>query len=111
MAAIPIWIHYQGQHQNKDQITQQQKLAEEQRELEKESGREPQTAPAKPAVNPGRALLMLGLLGLASPFLELSDPIHGLIGLFILSIGLRIAWQLTARRAPAIDGPFQSAGG
>jgi hypothetical protein len=108
LSAIPIWIHYQSQH--KAQLTEQQKLAQEQRQLEKEFGREPQPAPAKPKMNPVKALLMLGLLGLASPFLELSNPIHGLIGLFILSIGIRIAWQLTGRKAPAIDGPFRAAG-
>jgi hypothetical protein len=105
---MPIWIHYQGEH--KAQVTQRQELAEEQRELEKESGREPQAAPSTPAPNPGKALLMLCLLGLASPFLELANPLHGLIGLFILSIGVRIAWQMTGQRSPAIDGPFRSAG-
>jgi hypothetical protein len=108
LSAIPIWIHYQSQR--RAQITQQQKLADEQRELEQGSGRETQPAPSQPAMNRGKALLMLGLLGLASPFLELSDPIHGLIGLFILSIGIRIAWQLTGPKTPPIDGPFRTAG-
>jgi hypothetical protein len=54
----------------------------------------------------GRAVGMLALLGLASPFLELTDPFHGLIGLFILFIGLQIAWRITGRPPVSIDGPF-----
>lgn len=60
----------------------------------------------KPSMGLGAALLGLALLGLASPFLELQDPFHGVIGLVILFVGIRIAWQLTA--GPKIDilGPF-----
>jgi uncharacterized protein (DUF983 family) len=54
----------------------------------------------------GKALGMLTLLGLASPFLELSDPMHGIIGLIILLVGIRIAWQLTAARPLEITGPI-----
>lgn len=54
------------------------------------------------------AIGFLLLLGLASPFLELgSDPVHGLIGLIILLVGVRIAWQITRGRPPLVfDGPF-----
>jgi hypothetical protein len=41
------------------------------------------------------AIGQLALWGLASPFLQLREPFHGAIGLFILFIGIRIAWQLT----------------
>lgn len=51
----------------------------------------------------------LAILGLASPFLDLSDPTHGIIGLIILFVGLRIAWQLTAGRNVEIMGPFTEA--
>jgi hypothetical protein len=63
---------------------------------------------AKPRMNPFKALGLLALLGLASPFLELQDPFHGAIGLVILFVGMRFAWQQTG--APKIDvvGPFQS---
>jgi hypothetical protein len=59
-------------------------------------------------MNPFKALGLLALLGLASPFLELQDPFHGAIGLVILFVGMRFAWQQTG--APKIDvvGPFQS---
>jgi hypothetical protein len=52
------------------------------------------------------ALGVLALIGLASPFLELQDPVHGLIGLVILFVGVRIAWRLTAAKIPEISGPF-----
>lgn len=58
----------------------------------------------------GRALGMLAIAGLASPFLELQDPVHGLIGLVILLVGIRIAWQLTAEKAIDIVGPFNNSG-
>jgi hypothetical protein len=55
----------------------------------------------------GKALAYLAFLGLASPFLELQDPLHGLIGLVILFVGLQIAWKLTAGSAvPEITGPY-----
>jgi hypothetical protein len=110
MAAIPIWIHYAGEHKQAQRSSQQeqQKLADEQGEFEKESGRQPEAAPVKPAINRGKALLQLAFLGLASPFLELADPLHGAIGLFILFIGIRIAWQTTQQTGSAFAGPFQS---
>jgi len=107
MAAIPIMIHYASQHKQHTS-QQQQQLADEQRELEKETGRPQAPAPAKPRINLGKALLSLALLGLASPFLELADPFHGAIGLIILFVGIRIAWQTTRETLPALDGPFES---
>ena len=62
--------------------------------------------PATHAVSYGAfAVRMLGI-GLISPFLELQDPVHGAIGLFILFIGLRIAWQLTASAPLDVEGPY-----
>jgi hypothetical protein len=51
---------------------------------------------------------LLTLLGLASPFLELQDPFHGAIGLVILFVGMRFAWQQTGARKIDVVGPFQS---
>ena len=54
-------------------------------------------------------VIILGLVA-AAPFLELfegSNVISGLISLFIIFIGLRQAWALTARREIVITGPFQ----
>jgi hypothetical protein len=58
-------------------------------------------------LNLGSFALKLLMLGLASPFLELEDPLHGLIGLVILFVGLRIAFQLTAARPLDVDGPYR----
>ena len=54
----------------------------------------------------GAAMGGLLLLGIASPFMALSTPASGAIGLFILFIGLRIAWQLTGAKPLAVDGPY-----
>jgi hypothetical protein len=41
-------------------------------------------------------------VGLTSPFLELqADTYHGVIGLVILAVGIRIAWRLTAAKPDA----------
>ena len=63
---------------------------------------------AKPRMNPFKALGLLTLLGLASPFLELQDPFHGAIGLVILFVGMRFAWQQTGTPKIDVVGPFQS---
>ncbi len=62
----------------------------------------------KPKMNLGKALAGLALLGLASPFLELQNPIQGGIGLIILFVGIRIAWQMTGGSLTEIIGPFNS---
>jgi hypothetical protein len=64
------------------------------------------TAPAKPPMSVAAIIGSLLFAGLASPFLELQDPIHGALGLIILFVGLRIAWRLTAEKKLDILGPF-----
>lgn len=111
---------------NSDQSRAQ--LDQEQRQLEQEFGNAPapsnspavassDTSGKQAANNPveqppkmslGKAIGMMALYGLASPFLELQDPLHGVIGLVILLIGIRIAWQLTGAKRPEITGPFQN---
>ena len=56
----------------------------------------------------GAAVGMLALLGLASPFLEMQNPVQGIIGLIILLVGIRIAWRITAERKIDILGPFKT---
>jgi hypothetical protein len=63
----------------------------------------------RPTQNLAAAVGYLTVIGLASPLLELQEPVSGVIGLIILLIGLRIAWQLTAAKRAEIIGPFQSA--
>jgi hypothetical protein len=60
----------------------------------------------KPKMSPGRALGVLTVVGLTSPFLALSNPPQGVIGLIILFVGLRIAWRITAGKPVNIVGPI-----
>lgn len=72
-----------------------------------------QTVPDSPQpgarVNIGKAIAVLAWVGVASPFLDLEDPVHGLIGLVILFVGMRFAWTFTARRTVTISGPYTTA--
>lgn len=63
----------------------------------------------QPKLGFGAAVVALLFAGLASPFLELQDPFHGIIGLIILGVGIRIAWRLTAGTSTDILGPFNRA--
>ena len=118
MAAIPIWIHFGGQRERHQQ-TQQEQLAEEQRQLEDESGQPhsarpsaPTPAPTQKALHVNNVLTWLGrvaLLGLASPFIQLSNnPLWGGMGLVILLVGIRIAWKIAEGKPFQIFGPFDS---
>jgi hypothetical protein len=60
----------------------------------------------KPKMNLLKALGLLALLGLASPFLELVSPLNGALGLIILLVGMNIAWKLAAGPKIEILGPF-----
>jgi hypothetical protein len=114
MAAVPIQIYSVGRGSQRRQ-TQQQRLEEEQRQLEKEYGQQPSAAkPAPKDARPqvslehlGKLLAWLALIGLASPFMELSaSPGWGAMGLLILFIGIKIAWKIAAGRPFEIYGPF-----
>jgi hypothetical protein len=62
-----------------------------------------------PKMSAAKAVGVLTVIGLVSPFLALSDPMHGLIGLIILFVGVRIAWRMTAGRQLSIVGPLKGA--
>lgn len=115
MSAIPIAISMQSKNRKEEK----QNLADEQRQLEKEFGQEHSTPPPERPTPPmestqhpkpsfAAALGYLALIGLASPFLELQDSFGGIIGLIILFVGIRIAWQITAAKLPEISGPFHN---
>jgi uncharacterized protein (DUF983 family) len=57
----------------------------------------------------GKAVAELAMLGVASPILDLADPVHGLIGLVILFVGLRFAWRFTAAPTLIVSGPYTAA--
>ncbi|HEY4661618.1 MAG TPA: hypothetical protein VIG91_08960 [Terriglobales bacterium] len=102
LAAIPIDISIyakQRKAQQAAQVTQSDNHAQPPAE----------PTPARHAGVAG-AIVQLAFIGLASPFLDLaSDPFHGLIGLVILFVGLKIAWQITAGSELQITGPFENA--
>lgn len=88
MSAVPIAIH---------QMRQQHRAAQT-----------PSTEPAAPqGERPSfiKAIGVLALIGIASPFLDLQNPAHGLIGLVILFVGMRFAWRFTAGRTLRVTGP------
>jgi hypothetical protein len=108
MAAIPIAISQSSKKDLQMQPSSQvQRSAPGQPSATDELSLPQQNEPAKkPSMNFGVALLGLALLGLASPLLELQNPFQGLIGLVILSVGIRIAWRLTEGAPAEIIGPF-----
>jgi hypothetical protein len=62
-------------------------------------------APHREPMSPAKAIGVLALLGIASPLLDLQDPVHGVIGLVILFVGIRFAWRFTAGRTISVSGP------
>jgi len=115
MAAVPIYISQASKEKAaKPQHAQSSPSSTPSSGMDGASG-SPQAsndnaseAAGKPKISFFTALGALALLGLASPFLELQSPLSGAIGLVILFVGIRFAWQQTG--APNIDivGPFQS---
>src|ERR1700739_581402 len=105
LAAVPIAISYQlkaKSHSESVQPQQQQSTADE-------ANGQSEEAQPKPNLPLGAAIWQLLIIGLASPFLEMQDPLHGIIGLIILMIGIRIAWQITAgSRRASIEGPYEN---
>lgn len=61
---------------------------------------------SQPGMGPLKVLGVLAIIGLASPFLDHANPAHGVIGLIILFVGIRIAWRLTAGTSVNIVGPI-----
>lgn len=111
LSAIPVGIYYIVKEKNAAQISHP-----------------PDSSPASIATEPGSASAQddphasgqrstpsltsaagsLLFAGLASPFLELSEGVSGLIGLVIIFVGIRIAWKMTGRPPLEILGPFQA---
>ena len=73
-----------------------------------EHGRVPTSVP--PRRNLAAAVGYVMLIGLASPLLQLQDPVHGIIGLVVLLVGICIAWRLTEAKPAEIVGPFEGNG-
>lgn len=89
MSAVPIAIeqaraHHQAQAQSAD------------------------TAAQPRAHVSGRTIAVLALVGIASPILDLRDPVQGPIGLVILFVGIQFAWRFTAGPTLNISGPYNA---
>lgn len=105
LAAVPIAISYQLKAKSESQSVQ----PEQQPSAENAKNDQPDQTQATAKPGFGAAVLQLLVIGLASPFLELQDPLHGVIGLIILMVGIRIAWKITAGSARAdIQGPYEN---
>jgi len=105
LAAIPIAISYQLKAKSQSESVQPQ----QQQSTADAANSRPDQTPPQPKLSFGAAILQLLVLGLASPFLEMQDPLHGIIGLVILIVGIRIAWQITAgSRRVSIEGPYEN---
>jgi len=93
LAAVPIAI---SQHMKQKSVQQHAQMGDS-------------ATVQAPKMSPAKAVGLLAMLGLASPFLALSNPAQGLIGLVILFVGIRIAWTITAGRPVNILGPISAA--
>ncbi len=98
VSAVPIGISYAVKHQKE--------LKQGQSSAPSPAVGQPAPAATPHSVHYGALALRLLGIGLISPFLGLQDPVHGAIGLFILFIGLRIAWQLAASAPLDVEGPY-----
>jgi hypothetical protein len=101
LAAIPMALSAHAKHKSAQESAQASDPATESAPAA--------AAPAPPRMGVAKALGTLTLIGLASPFLDLASPMHGIIGLIILLVGIRIAWQLTAAKPLNMAGPFEGA--
>ena len=109
LAAVPIYISFYAKNRKAHSAqVQQQPASDTGQTSDAEQAQAPQ--PRAQRMGVGSALLQLAFVGLASPFVELaSDPFHGLIGLVILFVGIRIAWKMAAGTETQIYGPFENA--
>jgi hypothetical protein len=95
LAAVPIALSHH----------MKQKSAQQQAQVSESSSAGSPATVSPPKMSPAKAVGVLALIGLASPFLDLSNPTHGIIGLIILFVGIRIAWKITAGKTVNIVGP------
>ena len=114
MASIPIFIAYGIKHraavihQTPPVVQSQPSAPSSVSSTQSNSGQPSAPVPVR-KMSPAAAFVRLAWIGLASPFLQLRSPFSGALGLFILFIGLRIAWQLTQAKPLSVDGPYNAA--
>jgi hypothetical protein len=114
MAAVPIYLYQVNKEEPQKPAQTQTTPSDDPDDASSSQNSSPSStntpsrpAPtAKPKMSILKAFGLLALVGLASPFLELENPLNGALGLVILFVGMNIAWRLAA--GPKIDilGPF-----
>ena len=107
MAAIPIGISQASKAHKAAPTEQSRSLHNPGEQSSENAAPAPEQNPPKRPANLGAALVGLALVGLASPFLELADPLHGVLGLIILFVGMQFAWKMTRGISLQILGPFK----
>jgi hypothetical protein len=115
LSAVPIAISMNMKHRDEAaQAARSAQTATPTQSAQTAEGQDAAPAPAQTPASPAvkrsflQSIGVLAMLGLASPFLDLQDPAHGLIGLVILFVGIRIAWQLTAGKQLKVAGPLNA---
>ena len=118
MASVPIAIHYMKAQPSQrpsaeSPVTPKDSASPAQ---DNSAGTASQETDSSGSAAPARKMTVAGaigtlaMIGLASPFMELSEGASGLIGLVILFVGMRFAWKMTAGRGNVkVEGPFQLA--
>ncbi|HZU30574.1 MAG TPA: hypothetical protein VFB79_05630 [Candidatus Angelobacter sp.] len=110
VAAVPVMIHYYVQQKSHAPTAQSRQHQPAQGAQDHNAQGNDSQQETSPKMSFGAAVLQLLLIGLASPFLELANPLSGLIGLVILFVGMRIAWRMTqGGRLANIHGPYEVA--
>jgi hypothetical protein len=111
LSAIPVGIYYIVKEKNTTQISHPPDSSPASNTTLPGSAAPQNDPPASGRSSTPRLTSAAGALlfaGLASPFLELTEGVSGLIGLVIIFVGIRIAWKMTGRPPLEILGPFQA---
>jgi hypothetical protein len=111
LSAIPVGIYYMVKEKNAAQISHAPDSSPASNTTEPGSASPQDDPPASgqrstPSLTSAAGAFLFA--GLASPFLELTEGVSGLIGLVIIFVGIRIAWKMTGALPLEILGPFQA---
>jgi len=107
LSAVPIALSEFSKNKN-HQVTSSSANPAGKTQLSEVGSATPGTPTEPQKMSAFGALGLLVLLGLASPVLNLSSPLSGLIGLVILAVGIRIAWKTTVATKIPVTGPFNA---
>jgi hypothetical protein len=111
LSAIPVGIYYIVKEKNAAQVSRPRDSSPASVAAERASASpqdDPRSSGHRSTASLTSAAGALLFAGLASPFLELSEGVSGLIGLVIIFVGIRIAWKMTGAPPLEILGPFQA---